>query len=449
MMHLLLTVIGFLLAELKSLDLLYRFQIKEYRLDRFAAMIKDKDPEVLVTIGKMPARSMRNLLAAAISTGILLVWSVFAFTHDWLLFATIFLYFAIAFLATACGILITWLPSRIRKQFLAFAALARMKRFPVTVIGITGSFGKTTTKEYLFDILSQKYTVAKTLQNMNTTAGVAMSVLTEVGPETQILIAEMGAYKPGEIAEICRMIKPRYGILTAIGNQHLELFGSRERLISAKKELLLALPATGKAFVNAARTQADQLRPGVKAMVVPYYPQDKSINLNAYHLPPEIVRENLIPCILLARELGLAEHMISAGIQTIKGKRQRLTPRTGKNGTVVIDNSYNTNREGFIFSLNLLNNRKEKTKIMVTPGIIELGGEKRQTYDHIIHVLAKTNVSLFTTDADFRKPSIKNVRIFKNEQSLQEAILTEVGSQTVILFEGRMNRGFISSLLQK
>lgn len=449
MIHTAASVIGFFLIWLKSLDLLYYFQIKEYRLDRFVSMMKDRGGfQALFAIGKLPGKSLRNIMSAAVATILLTAWSVAAFGSGTLLFLTFAGYFAVAFAATAAGIAVTWLPSYLKRRAIIAAATARIRSLPITTIGITGSFGKTTTKDYLADILSQKFPVAKTPHNMNTEVGVALAILQQVSRDTRYFIAEMGAYRPGEIREICRMTRPRYGILTAIGNQHLDLFGSREKLVAAKKELFLSLPEGGLAFANAARTPVNEVKSRVRAEIIFYHPGDKTVNLNEYHLPPAIIREDLIPCILLARRLGLAPQEIRAGIDRIKGKRQRLTPVAGKNGSTVIDNSYNTNREGFIFSLGVLDGRPEKTKIIVSRGIIELGAEKQETYRQILHVLAKSGITLYTTDADFGASQIKNVRIFKSELAMTDKILTGAGKDTVILIEGKVNKGFISSLLE-
>lgn len=450
MLKLIIIVIGFLLTELKALDFLYNFQIKEYRFDRFAAMIKDRGfVQTFFSVEKLPAKSPRNLLAASAATVLLLGWAAISSMNSFLLAGTFAGYWVLAFAAAAVGVVLTWAPSAVRKSMIIHLASLKIRRRPLKVIGITGSYGKTTTKEYLADILSQKFIIAKTPHNMNTDSGVAMSVLSEIEPTTQFFIAEMGAYKPGEIRDICRMVHPRYAIITAIGNQHLHLFGSREALVKAKKELLESLPKEGKAYVNAGRAPLNQLATGLKATVVPYRAAERGINLNAFNLPPEIIRENLIPCILLARDLGLTEQEIRNGILAIKNKRQRLTPQKGKNGTVIIDNSYNTNKEGCIYSIGVLANRHEQYRILVTRGIIELGREKQSTYQSILHVLAKTDVHLFTTDADFGRVPSPNVRVFESEDKMKDAILAKLGPKTVILMEGKMTGDFISFLKTK
>jgi UDP-N-acetylmuramyl pentapeptide synthase len=104
---------------------------------------------------------------------------------------------------------------------------------------ITGSYGKTSTKEFLYAILSEKYKVVKTEGNNNTNIGVAYTVLNKVSDDYDYFICEMGAYKIGEIAEICGIVKPEIGILTGINEQHIDLFGSIEKGLSRLRRIYL------------------------------------------------------------------------------------------------------------------------------------------------------------------------------------------------------------------
>ena len=118
------------------------------------------------------------------------------------------------------------------------------------IIGITGSFGKTSTKHYLYRILSEKYNVLMTPGNFNTTLGVIRTVREQLKPHHQIFIVEMGAKQVGDIKEICDLVHPTIGVVTAVGEMHLETFGSLENVRRTKFELIDALPADGLAIVN-------------------------------------------------------------------------------------------------------------------------------------------------------------------------------------------------------
>ena len=117
------------------------------------------------------------------------------------------------------------------------------------VIGITGSYGKTSSKNILSDILNVKYNALPSPKNFNTPYGLIITVNNHLDKFDDILIAEMGAYKRGEIKELCDLVKPKYGILTKIGTAHIEIFGSRENIQKGKFELIESLPSDGIGLV--------------------------------------------------------------------------------------------------------------------------------------------------------------------------------------------------------
>ena len=127
----------------------------------------------------------------------------------------------------------------------------RMRRFPGRVVGITGSYGKTSTKYIVADLLGSSYRVFKTPAGVNTTMGITRVIREDLRDDPQYFIVEMSAYGPGEIREVCDLVHPTLGILTAVGVQHLERFGTLERIAEAKYELVAALPAGAPAVMNA------------------------------------------------------------------------------------------------------------------------------------------------------------------------------------------------------
>ena len=118
------------------------------------------------------------------------------------------------------------------------------------VIGITGSYGKTSSKNILSDILNIKYDALPTPRNLNTPNGLMITINNHLDKFNDIFIAEMGAYVVGEIKELCDLVHPKYGILTRIGTAHLESFGSEENIIKGKFELIESLPSDGFAILN-------------------------------------------------------------------------------------------------------------------------------------------------------------------------------------------------------
>ena len=118
------------------------------------------------------------------------------------------------------------------------------------VIGVTGSYGKTSTKNFLYKLLSSKYNVLMTPKNYNTTLGVTMTIRNELKATHEIFICEMGATRVNDIKEICDIVKPKYGIITSVGPQHLESFKTIENVIKTKFELADSIPQEGLVLLN-------------------------------------------------------------------------------------------------------------------------------------------------------------------------------------------------------
>jgi UDP-N-acetylmuramoyl-tripeptide--D-alanyl-D-alanine ligase len=138
----------------------------------------------------------------------------------------------------------------IARRFLAEAS-RRMRAYRGRVLGITGSYGKTSTKYVVADLLAVRYRVLKTPAGVNTTMGITRVIREELKEDHEVFVVEMSAYGPGEIREVCDIVHPSLGILTAVGVQHLERFGTPERIAEAKYELIAALPAEAPAVINA------------------------------------------------------------------------------------------------------------------------------------------------------------------------------------------------------
>jgi UDP-N-acetylmuramoyl-tripeptide--D-alanyl-D-alanine ligase len=219
----------------------------------------------------------------------------------------------------------------------------RLMHSQLRVIGVAGSWGKTTTKETLAEILRSKWRVSVTEGNTNTVMGIAITVL-RLPVHTEVFICEMDAWYPGEIATVCRLIRPEVGIVTAIGPQHLERFNNdMEALRKAQMELPQAVPQTG--FVYVAQEGLENL--GVSADVYEQIAKRFEVNV-------EVVKRVL------------------ANPPAVEHRAQIMnTP-----GVIVIDDAYNSNPAGFRRALKKLDNTKAKKKILVTPGMIELGARQ-------------------------------------------------------------------------
>lgn len=272
-------------------------------------------------------------------------------------------------------------------------ARRRLEDMPqLTVIGITGSYGKTSTKNFLHALLSVRYNVLMTPESFNTTMGVVRTVRERLRPSHQVFIAEMGAKNPGDIAEICDLVRPQYGMITSIGEQHLETFHTLDNIIKTKFELVDSLPENGIAFLNADNPYIRK-HPVTKKAVT--YGADKASH--ADYTADEIIIDrqgsrftvtapdgesevfatkllgahniqNLVGCIAVAHTLGIPLSELVYPVRMLKPVEHRL--QLLPNG--FIDDAYNANPAGFRSALDVLK-AFDAQRILVTPGMVELG----------------------------------------------------------------------------
>ena len=295
------------------------------------------------------------------------------------------------------------------------------------VIGITGSYGKTTTKYIVSSILSQKYNVLMTPESYNTTLGVVRTINEKLDNTHELFVCEMGAKNIGDIKEICDIVSPEYGILTAIGPQHLETFKSLENVQKTKMELVDSLPENGWAFVNnedenirKIKFEKNHVKYGL-GKDSDYYAYNIEITENGcvfnVHTPTEEITNiktkllgehsilNIVGAIAIAQKLGLNSDEIKAGIRFLKPVPHRLELKRNPNGLLIIDDAYNSNIKGAKMAVKTLGRFENKTRILVTPGMVDLGefdekynsefGEEATKYcDFIILVGEKQAINL-------------------------------------------------------
>lgn len=262
----------------------------------------------------------------------------------------------------------------------------------LVTIGITGSYGKTSTKNFLYALLSAKYNVLMTPENYNTTMGVVRTVREHLLPSHEVLIAEMGAKNIGDIKEICDLVHPRYGIITSIGEQHLETFKTVDNIIRTKFELADAIPTDGRIFLNydndyicsqkvavpavtygvkpdsgADYTAADITVDGSGSSFTVTAPDGESRRFTTKLLGSHNI-QNIVGCIATAHTLGIPLADLVVPVRRLKPVEHRL--QLLPNG--FIDDAYNSNPAGFRSALDVLRGF-EGQRVLVTPGMVELG----------------------------------------------------------------------------
>ena len=264
----------------------------------------------------------------------------------------------------------------------------------LTVIGITGSFGKTSTKYFLHSLLSTQYNVLMTPGNYNTTLGVVRTVRELLSPTHQVFICEMGARHPGDIQEICDLVHPRYGVITAIGEQHLESFGTVDTIIRTKFELYDAVPEEGLIFLNfdnphiaAHGKKPNQVTYGL-ADQRDYLATDIGIDGSGTRftvtgpggeqaqfrtkLLGEHNVQNITAAIGVCHKLGISFETLLPAVRRLEAVPHRMQLIGGGGGYTVIDDAYNSNPAGAEAALRTLA-LCQGQRILVTPGMVELG----------------------------------------------------------------------------
>lgn len=463
-----------IIATIQSLYFTYLFQIKEYRWDRMKSFIKEEGilKFFYLISFKLPAKKHRNALILGMALfPIFFIFLLLIENRYWFGYISLILSPFISFMLVYIAVLITRFPAFISRSLTISKASQKVASSKAICIAITGSYGKTSVKEYLYQILSSKYNVGKTDKNMNTDVGVALSILKNLKKNTQYFIAEIGAYHIGEIAKTCEIFRPTYSILTALGNQHIDLFGSKENLIQAKSELFINLPEHGKAYFNLDTPESKKIaektpsphtffsvktsKADIFAYNIEYNPEKITAvvlyNKVKIHIKTSLtgrhILSNLLPCIAVALDLGMKKEDIEQAIKDLKPLENKLNVFKHSSDALILDNAYNSNVEGFISGIETMKSFPQKTKIVVSKGIIELGVEKSSSYEKIIKHLEKTSIMLYTTDSLFKKLSNTNrVKLFSNEENILDELLKTSNDQTLILLEGKFTDDFIRNI---
>lgn len=355
----------------------------------------------------------------------------------------------------------------IRKSIVA-KATAKLNSSDIIRIGITGSFGKTSVKEILNTVLSQKFRVLSTPASYNTPMGIALTVK-GLDSTHDVFIAEMGARNKGDIKELADMIKPDYGVLTGINNQHLESFGSLEAIKNTKYELFNGSKKLSAGFFSSDsdgarelfnRYDGEKYSAGTSCENNFVYASDITTDEKGMSFMLRISDEQPVKCstVLLGKhsvsniclaaavayKLGLSPEEIAAGVNRIPALKHRLELLPNNKNIIIIDDSYNSNEDGTRAAMEVLDTFKGR-KIVLTPGLVELGkmenvvnlefGKRLARHADLVIVIGKHNAEMLIsglTDGGFKKENI----LFAKSLNKGNAILNGIVKEgDVVLFE--------------
>lgn len=355
----------------------------------------------------------------------------------------------------------------IRKYYLNDAMALLASHPSLKVIGITGSYGKTSTKYYLHTLLSEKYDVLMTPGSYNTPMGIVKTVRSSLRATHQVFICEMGAKYVGDIKELCDIVDPDLGIISSIGAQHLDTFGSLENIVKTKLELTDYLHAEGKTtFVNgdckllldnieskgcrvcSSLPSGDYVTKNVRAdekgtSFTLSTPDGVSFDITAKVLGAHNV-SNVALSAAVAYEMGLSPDEIKRGARKLEAAPHRLQ-LLHRGNDIIIDDAYNANPAGTRAALNALA-LFEGCKIIVTPGMVELGKKSEdfnrelgchaaRVCDRIILVGKRQTESICRGALESGYPSA-NISIHERvTDAISDAFSTPCDSRRIILIE--------------
>ena len=301
------------------------------------------------------------------------------------------------------------------------------------VIGITGSYGKTSSKNILNDILNIKYISRATPKNLNTEYGLMITINNHIDKFDEIFIAEMGAYKRGEIRKLCNMVHPKYAILTRIGLAHLETFGSPEKIVKTKFELVESLPDDGVAVLNGddpkqvsynIESNCKKVWIGIDNKDVDVYAENIECNYKGstfdvvfkgdstrYSFETKLLGDhniyNILAGIALGKEFGMSIVELQKGVQKVKPIESRLELRN-YGYMYQINDAYNSNPLGAKAALDVLS-MMPGIKVVVTPGMTELGDKEDELNNIFGNQMSRVADYIILVGANRTKPILSGI----------------------------------------
>ena len=295
---------------------------------------------------------------------------------------------------------------RVDNTVTALQQIARSwrRKLDIRVIGITGSVGKSTTKETAAEVLSQRYRTLKSPGNLNNEIGLPLSIL-KLSSGYQRAVLEMGFYVPGEIAFLCDIAQPQVGVVTNIGTVHAERAGSQEAIAYGKSELVQALPNDGVAILNFDDPWVRKMEEKTRAQIFFYGLSSESdlwadnvegqglegirfrlhYKRETLHVRVPLIGRHSVHTALRATAVGLVEGLtwqeIFDGLN-LGHTQLRLVAVRSKTGALILDDTYNASPESMMAALNLLD-ELDGRKIAVLGDMLELGQYERQGHEMV------------------------------------------------------------------
>lgn len=449
--------------------------VKEYRWDRMWIHLHTKQGKrILFPARRMPPLALKTV---ALFFSTFLISCFFLFYFRTYLFLGLFIMDVVLFPVTAILVLIMKIPTAIYHEYQISKGLKKLHRHsPMTVIGVTGSFGKTSVKENLATILGTKYHVLKTEASKNSPIGIAETTLKNLSAIHDVFVVEMGAYKRGEIARMTAMVKPEIGIVTAINAQHQDLFGTIEQTIQAKYELIAGLTGRRIAIINADNeytrrmiewARRDRCTVWVftkeRTLSVPADKLFSAVNIHAdlqgISFDVEVGKErasvstkilgvhqvsNILAAIAGSVAAGMTVKEAASAASEIQPVKKTLELVSGVNGSLFINDTFNNNPDAAKAALAVLAKSRGR-KILVFQPMIELGSSAKSSHKDVGVEAGKVCDAILLTNDNFSDDFIAGVRSVNPDSQVSvfspfdtaQFIRNTVNKDDAVLFKGK------------
>lgn len=365
------------------------------------------------------------------------------------------------------------IPVQLQKRVVITRARKKREQLQnMTVVGITGSVGKTSTKTYLLHLLGgQSNEIIATGEHRNSPYVVAKDMLEKLSEKTKIYIAEMGAYRKGEIAELVQLTHANIGIVTAITNQHVALFGSLAALANTKWELIDFLPEDGTAILHAGDATIVKQAKGLKKKAVWFSADEHAaadiqvsgLELHSDHTSctliiagnkyaitlPIISRGQIIPylaAVSAAHVLGVSDEDIVKQSKTLPVLPRTMEIRHGKQGATIIDDSYSASEASVVNAIEYAASLSDPSVRIVLVPIIELGSEGHRVHERIGKLLSGTKLSVYVYGDAYKEDILRGlgenpaatVTWHTDAKQLVSAVTENISKTSIIVLEGRV-----------
>lgn len=440
-------------------NLLYILQLENYRIGRFLKFVYMHHRWWALQKRGVLSWTKKAILIYALSW-ILVILLVIVLIQKYSFWLIVFILPILPLIISLSLILILPLDYFLKNIIIKRASKIREQFKDLIVIGITGSYGKTSEKEILSAILSAKFKILATPENINTDLGIAEFIIKNASnlKNYDIFIVEMGAYQRGEIKKICEMVKPNYSILTGINEAHLERFGSLENTIRAKFELPEATAKISvlnfddknikdncqkfkiKKFIGVSINEAEDIKTleNFRGLEFKY----DNIIFNTVLLAEHNITLILL-AIAVAKDLKMDLNAIRRGVNKIKHITHRLEPIYNQQTNIwVIDDSYNANVAGIKSGLKVLERAKGR-KVVLTPGLVELGAKNKEIHKKIgewyvkkidLVLLIKSKASDFIEDG-LKENNFNNYKIYNSTEEAHNDLKNILEAGDTIIFQ--------------